>query len=238
MYHIYKGTKIHYQIIGSGEKLLVFLHGWGGCIESFKFICNGLNFSYKALIVDFPPFGNSEEPKCVWTIYDYSNFVSEIIKKEHFENSCIVGHSFGGRVGIILASQGIGNKLILTSSAGMKVKRGLKYYLKVKFYKLCKILKIKNNMGSSDYKHLSSIMKKTFVNIVNTFLEKYAITINVPTLLVWGDQDKDTPMYMARKLKKLISTSELIIFKGASHFAYVEQSYKFSLIVSSFINCN
>ena len=93
-------------------------------------------------------------------------------------------------------------------------------------------------MGSSDFRQLSFKMRKTFVNIVNTFLEKYAININVPTLLVWGECDKDTPMYMAKKLKRIIKNSELIVFKNAGHFAYVEQAYKFCLIVSAFVKEN
>ena len=234
MIHEYKKNKINYEIVGNGDTLLVFLHGWGGNVDSFKFVCNNLNFSYKALLIDFPPFGASEEPNDIWTVFDYASLTKEIILKEHFENACLVGHSFGGRVAIILASEGIGNKLLLTDSAGMKVKHSLKYYLKVGLYKFCKKLKIKNNMGSSDYKKLSPIMRKTFVNIVNTFLEKYAITINVPTLLVWGERDKDTPIYMAKKLKRLIKNSELIVFKNAGHFAYVEKAYKFCLILSAF----
>lgn len=236
MIHLYKNTKINYEIIGGGKIKIVFLHGWGGSVDSFKFISNNLNFEHKALFIDFPPFGKSEEPQNIWTVFDYATLTKEIILKEQFENACIVGHSFGGRVAIILGGEGIGSKLVLTDSAGMKVKHSLKYYFKVGVYKICKKLKLKNNMGSNDYKQLSSIMKKTFVNIVNTFLEKYAININVPTLLIWGEKDKDTPMYMAKKLKKIIKRSELIVFKNTGHFAYAEQSYKFCVIVDALMN--
>ena len=53
-------------------------------------------------------------------------------------------------------------------------------------------------------------MKKTFLNIVNTNLEKYAININVPTILFWGLNDKETPFYMAKRLKRLVKDCEII----------------------------
>ena len=73
-------------------------------------------------------------------------------------------------------------------------------------HKFCKKFNIKHKSGSKDYLALSSKMKKTFVNIVSTYLEKYAIHICVPTILFWGKKDKETPFYMAKRLNKLIKT--------------------------------
>lgn len=232
MIYAYKNTKVYYEIFGEGNTPIVFLHGWGGNTKGFNFITPKLTFNYRAMFIDFPPFGNSEEPSVPFDMFDYATMVKEIIAKERFENCILVGHSFGGRVAIILASEGIASKLILTSSAGMKPKRGLKYYLKLYKYKLCKKLGFVSNSGSSDYKKLSPVMKKTFVNIVNTHLEQYASKINVPTILFWGEKDDQTPLYMAKRLKKLISDSEIISFKKSGHFAYIENIASFVAIIN------
>ena len=65
MIHIYDQTNIFYKIYGNGENLVVFLHGWGAgsdlmqpLAETFK-----QNNETSLLLIDFPPFGKSEEPK-------------------------------------------------------------------------------------------------------------------------------------------------------------------------------
>lgn len=228
----YKETKVHYKILGNGDNQVVFLHGWGGNIDSFSFVCKDLDFNYKALLIDFPPFGESAQPKETFTIFDYAQIVKRIMQKEKFNNALLIAHSFGGRVATILGSESFCRGLVLTSSAGMKVKHGLKYYYKVYKHKLLKKMGFNSSGGSNDYKLLPDGMKKTFLNIVNTNLEKYAIHINVPCVLVWGGKDKDTPYYMAKKLKKLIKNSEIVLYKKSGHFCYLENYGQFVAIIN------
>ena len=232
MYYEYKKTKVYYEIIGSGNIPIVFLHGWGGSVDSFKFVLSGLKFSYKAVLIDFPPFGKSGEVICNFNIFDYSNIVKNILQINDIKKPIIVGHSFGGRVAILLASENLARSLILTSSAGMKPKRTVKYHYRVLKHKILKRLKIKHNSGSADYLALKPNMKKTFSNIVSTFLEKYAINIDVPTILFWGEKDKDTPFYMAKRLKKLIKDCEIISFKNCGHFCYLEKREVFIAVIN------
>ena len=81
-------------------------------------------------------------------------------------------------------------------------------------------------------------MKKTFVNIVNTFLEKYVININIPTIIFWGQKDKETPLYMAKRFKRLIKNSELVIIKNAGHFAYLQDLNTFVNVLNLFASPN
>lgn len=234
MYHEYKNTKVNYKVIGNGMTAIVFLHGWGGNIKSFEFIVNCLCFDYKAVLIDFPPFGESETPNSDFTIFDYEKLVIEIMNKENITSPIIVGHSFGGRVAILLASSGNCKKLILTASAGLKPKRSIKYKFKIVKKKICNKLGLKYNCGSADYNALPKNMKKTFVNIVTTYLEKYAININVPTILFWGKKDKDTPFYMAKRLQRLIKDSEIIAFKNSGHFCYINNLKSFIAVINFF----
>lgn len=233
MLYKYKNINVNYELVGNGKTQVVFLHGWGGSIDSFKFVSNHLNDS-QMLFIDFPPFGKSQEPITSFTIFDYAELTLHIMRLCNFEKPVVVGHSFGGRVAILLASGNYCSKLFLTASAGIKPKRSIKYYCKVLRNKFCKKFNIGKISGSTDYNQLSTIMKKTFVNIVNTFLEKYAININVPTILFWGRQDKETPKYMAKKLNKLIKSSNLVLVNGG-HFAYLEQYNTFVSILRYFI---
>ena len=64
---------INYKIIGDGD-LVVLLHGWGQNIEMMQPLVGGLK-NKKVLIIDLPGFGLSDEPKTVWSIEDYADFV-------------------------------------------------------------------------------------------------------------------------------------------------------------------
>ena len=77
-------------------------------------------------------------------------------------------------------------------------------------------------------------MKETFKNIVNTHLEAYAKKIKAKTLIVWGLQDNETPIYMARRLNKLIAGSELKILNDGGHFSFLDCKLEFFRIVNEF----
>ena len=231
----FKTSLVNYEVVGKGKTCLVFLHGWGGQIDSFKFLCQHLKCDFKALFVDFPPFGKSSEMSTPWTIFDYAEAVLQIMRLEEIYNPIIIGHSFGGRVACILASGGYASKLMLVDSAGLKPKRSLIYYIKKAKNSIKRRFGCKKIVGSKDYNELSPIMKKTFVNIVNTFLEKYVININVPTLIFWGKKDKETPVYMARRFNKLIANSEVVVLKKAGHFSYLDDLNTFVNILNLFI---
>lgn len=233
----YKNIKINYQTMGKRGKWLLFLHGWGGDIQSFACLYPSFK-NFKVLAVDFPPFGCSEEPKHPLTMNDYVEMIKQLLKLLKIRKINIIAHSFGGRVALILASQTkLVNKLILVDSAGLKPRKSLVVRLKILKYKaLKKLNKTPKNAGSEDYQHLSTTMQKTFVNVVNFHLDNVCKNITCPVLIVWGKKDKSTPIWMAKKLNKLISNSNLVVFGDSGHFSYLNHPQKFCQITKSFLN--
>ena len=125
--------------------------------------------------------------------------------------------------------------LILIDSAGVIPRRGLLYYARVFCYKIAKKLGMKKlPKGSEDYAALTGSMKGTFINVVNESSLPDAKRITVPTLLIWGSEDKDTPLYMCRKLQKSIEGSETILLKGAGHFSYLERQEQVYRVIKAF----
>lgn len=218
---------INYKIEGNGDKLIVFLHGFGGGFESFAEIAKMLSDRYKCLLISF----FESEPDYPLTIFDYYNYVKTLIELQPAKEIIVVGHSFGGRVGIKLAANNCCDKLVLVDSAGLKPKRGINYYCKVYKYKIRKKLGLNtDNYGSSDYKTLSPVMKKTFINIVNYYQNKEIEQITIPTLIYWGSDDKETPLEFAKTFNKKIKNSRLIVIENCGHFSYLQSK-------STFYNC-
>ena len=78
-------------------------------------------------------------------------------------------------------------------------------------------------------------MRESFVKIVNEHLEACAKKVKNPVLLVYGENDRETPLYMARRYKKLIAGSRLLVLKNAGHFAFAERVAAFNYPVREFL---
>ena len=92
-----------------------------------------------------------------------------------------------------------------------------------------------DSCGSVDYRKLSPKMKQVFVKIVNEDLSSFLKFIKCKTCIVWGKNDKETKLYMARRLFRLIKDSELYIFKNSGHFSYSDKPHEFLIILDTFI---
>lgn len=241
MVFLYRDCKIFYKFVDRKKRITnIYLHGWGQNGESLLF-CNDFLKKENSLYVDFPPFGRSGNNIKDWTIFTYANMIISLIEKLKLEKVNLIGHSFGGRVTIIVSAL-LKNKvkrIVLVDSAGMKPKRHLKYYLNVFRYKIKKKMgKNISNFGSEDYKKLNSNVKNVFVNVVNTSLETFLPMIKCETLIIFGEKDKETPIYMAKKLNKGIKRSRLCVLEGCGHFCFNDKKFEFVNLLKNFIEEN
>lgn len=235
-----RNININYIQYGSGSDV-VLLHGWGQNIAMMKPIGDRLQKNHRITILDFPGFGESEEPKTALTVYDYCEILEELLKKLKVKKPVIMGHSFGGRIAIIYASRNEVEKVILFGSPCIRkeVKPSLKLRMLKSLKKIPGINKLegfaKNHMGSRDYKNASEIMKKILVNVVNEDLSECAKKINVPTLLIWGDRDTEAPVEDAKELEKIIPDAGLIVLPNSTHYAYLENLPQVINILNNFL---
>ncbi len=235
-----RNININYIQYGSGSDV-VLLHGWGQNIAMMKPIGDRLQKNHRITILDFPGFGESEEPKTALTVYDYCEILEELLKKLKVKKPVIMGHSFGGRIAIIYASRNEVEKVVLFGSPCIRkeVKPSLKLRMLKSLKKIPGINKLegfaKNHMGSRDYKNASEVMKKILVNVVNEDLSECAKKINVPTLLIWGDRDTEAPVEDAKELEKIIPDAGLIVLPNSTHYAYLENLPQVINILNNFL---
>ena len=230
---------INYIQYGKGKDI-VLLHGWGQNIAMMKPLGDNFQDKYRITILDFPGFGESEEPKVPWTIEKYSSMLEKFIKKLGIKKPIIMGHSFGGRVAIRYSARNPIEKLVLFGSPCIRIQENLSF--KVKILKKLKTLPGMNNIGeymkqfigSRDYKAASPIMRQTLVDVVNEDLSKFAREIEEPTLLIWGENDDEAPVNDAKELEKIMIDAALIIIPG-THYAYLENLGRVVMILNNFI---
>lgn len=244
-----QNISVEYDYKKVGEKTLVFLHGFGGNLHSFQdFTTTFNNFGFSTLIINLTDYGFKTLPKN-FGIYDYALVVFLLIKKLRLKDCCLVGHSFGGRISIILSSmyncEKIFKKVILVDSAGLKKRFDILTKLKIINYKINKFLVKKKifreekllKFGSDDYKSINENFKPIFNNIIKENLEYLLKFIKVDTLIVYGNDDKITPPYFAKILNKKIKNSK-VVFMDGGHFAYLENKQKFIKTIKNFIMNN
>lgn len=239
---------INYTKEGTGASVIL-LHGWGQNIEMMSPIGDALvDNNFEVYNIDLPGFGQSDEPDKPYNLDDYADFLAEFVKKNKIKNPILIGHSFGCRIAIKYTARKDSDvkKLVLTGAAGIKPKRGLIYYIRIYLYKFIKLFQnvpfVKHYIqeaiekaGSEDYKNSSPIMKEVLKNTVNEDLTSTLKKIDVPTLLVFGSKDDATPLWMGRIMKKEIKNSKLIVYKGLSHYAYLENIKVFNQDVLAFV---
>lgn len=237
----YRECKIYYKFIDRKKPITnIFLHGWGVEHTSIELFDNVLK-EENSLFVDFPPFGKSGNNPKGWSIFTYANMIIKLCQKLNIQKYNLIGHSFGGRVSIIIAAlcKEETNRLVLIDSAGVKPKRNIKFRLNVLRYKIRKRLGLDiSKYGSEDYKKLDENMREVFKNIVNTHLETFMSMIRCRTLIVFGKDDRVTPVYMAYEIHKRIKTSKLVLVYGAGHFCFQEKPLECCACLKKFLEEN
>ncbi|MCY4525374.1 MAG: alpha/beta hydrolase [Anaerolineaceae bacterium] len=228
--------------VAAGEgRPLVLLHGWGASLQLMWPLAERMaTGGFRVYVPDFPGFGNSERPKRPWSLREYSNFVLEFLKVQKLDRVDLAGHSFGGRVCLMLGTDHpnrIG-KMLLFNAAGLRQPQPLHGRARLKAYQVLRSSMrrvgltrtevrlaqwYRQRFASPDYRAAESVMRPTFLRIVNEDMRPFAARVQPPTLLFWGDQDEETPLWMGRELEKLIPDAGLIVWEGAGHYSYLDR---------------
>ena len=206
MKFLYKLERIDYDFIDiNSEHTILFLHGWGGDKNSFLQSINLVKNQFNVFSLTLPTIKETNE---VWSLFDYTELIQNILKLHNINSVIIVCHSFGFRVACLL--NGIINieKIVVTGGAGLKKKSILKRIENQNNVILLKQIRFSylyTKIASKDYIELSKNNKQTFKNVVNT-INNNLIVFNCPILLFWGRIDTPTPIWMAKKIYRINAT--------------------------------
>ena len=233
-------------------KTILMLHGWGANLKLMQPLGERLNpLGYRVYIPDMPGFGESAPPPAAWTVPDYAKFVIHYLDAHGLQQVYLIGHSFGGRIGLVLGADYASRfvKLALADAAGVPNLKSGTTDLRLNTYKairdgltkvgakgLADTLRERYNAryGSADFQAASGVMRETFVQVVNQDLRPFAERVSLSTLLFWGDRDEDTPLWMGPELEQLNPDAGLIVYEGAGHYSYLERLSETSKTIDYF----
>lgn len=244
------GIPVFVTFSGEGTSLLC-LHGWGRSVDSSVF--NALREALKGdpiqvIAPDLPGFGRSSEPPAPWSVDDYANCIEELVQELALKEVHLLGHSFGGRIAIKLASRnppwlshlylcgaaGVGRDLLIRRRCWLCVaKMGNAFFrvpglsiLKPFFRKvLYKLLRV------HDYAEASERMRQTMKCVIEEDLTPLLDRIALPTDLFWGAEDTLTPLRDGELINKKIVHSKLHVFPGVRHRVHQERAQEIAEII-------
>ena len=239
------GVDANYRLRGEGEKPLLLLHGWGVDSRVFDGVMQAFSASHRVIAPDLPGFGTSGDPTGVWGVGDYAAWVLAFMDALEIDRATVVGHSFGGRIAIKIASDpataGRIDRLILTGSAGLRRKRPLKGRIRGWMFRIMSRLfpklreKFSRKFASRDYLAASPLLRQCLVKVVTEDLAPLLPKIPHETLLVWGRDDTETPVNDGYVMKALIPNSRLEVLENAGHFAFLNKPEEFVRLMKEFL---
>lgn len=229
------------------EDILLFVHGWQSSAEVWNpFAQYFSEMGFNTLTIDLPGFGKSQRVESDLDIQDYVDVVDGFVSKLGIDRLVLVGHSFGGAVSLKLASKHPKylSKLVLVDSSGIRLESEKKKVTSLG----AKILKpifspsfmqplkrrIYRSIGNEDYLD-SGELKGTYLNVIGEDLSPLFSLIENPTLIIWGENDPDTPLWMAEQMSKDISNSTLEVLEDAGHFSFNDKPDEFKAKLSEFL---
>jgi len=249
--------QLNYTIRGKENgKKIVLVHGWAkaASIESLAKLQDELvEKDFHVWNIELPGFGKSKKAPDDWGTPEFAKEIAIFIKtkvlgdgdKEYY----LFGHSFGGSIGAYISAnlQPKPTKLILCSTAGLRYKT-LKAWILLPFAKILKIFllvfpkglreKIRRNVyyyliRERDYVDTAD-KKEQFIKITNQDLKETFKRIRIPTLIIWGKDDKITPLKMGEKINKLVDGSKLEVIEG-KHGVPITRTGKVAGLINKFL---
>lgn len=246
-YEIREKDKFRYVEEGTGEPL-VLLHGLFGAMSNFSGLIEHFR-NHNRVIVPLLPLLDMDILHT--SVGGLSKYVHKFLEALDLKGVHLLGNSLGGHVALVytLKHPERIRSLILTGSSGLfengmgdsYPRRGDYEYIKKKtaltFYDpaiatkelVDEVYSITNNRLKVI--KIIALAKSAIRNNLGTELNK----IQVPTLLVWGNNDTITPPFVGQEFNKLIPNSELHFIDKCGHAPMMEVPGEFNKILQAFL---
>jgi 2-hydroxy-6-oxonona-2,4-dienedioate hydrolase len=250
-------NKIRYLETGNSDNTLVLIHGLGASAERWEYVIPHFQNKYRVIVPDLIGFGYSDKPLVDYTTEFFSEFLKKFLDKLEISKPVIIGSSLGGQ---ITAEYTINNndsvqKLVLVSPSGVMKHStpALDAYVMAALYPDEQVAKNAFEMMSGASKNINPKIVEGFVKrmqlpnakmaFMSTLLglknsqiltEKLS-SINVPTMVIWGELDPVIPVKYADSIVSTIRDCRFYRMDGCGHTPYVESPEAFVKVVKEFL---
>lgn len=235
---------------GAGPTML-YLHGAGG-IAGWAPFMDRLAGSFDLWVPEHPGFGDTQDPAWLDTIHDEAYFYLSLMDQLDLREVHLVGMSIGGWLAAEIAVRSTGRlaSLTLCGASGLHVKGVPKgdffmwepeQRVRNSFHDQAVAEKVLAQPVSQDQQRVNLRNQRTVAllawtpRLYDPHLYKWLPRIDVPTHIVWADDDKILPLDYARAYEGLIPESTVTVIEECGHLMHIEKPDVFTDTVASFI---
>jgi 2-hydroxy-6-oxonona-2,4-dienedioate hydrolase len=246
-YEIKQEEKFRFIEEGEGEPLLM-LHGLFGALSNFTGQIESFRHTHKVVVPILPLL---DLDLLHTTVGGLEKFLHRFIEYRGYRGINLLGNSLGGHVALmyVLKHPELIKSLILTGSSGLfengmgdtYPKRGDYEYIRKKteltFYDPKMATK---ELVDELYETVNIRIKAVKIialakNAIRNNLGEEVSQIKQPTLLIWGNNDNITPVFVGQEFHKLIPNSELHFIDKCGHAPMMERPEEFNTILLKFL---
>ena len=195
------------------------MHGWGLNRNSLRAIGVLFQRTHAVHLLDLPGFGDAPLPPADWDTIKYADLVQRYVLDRVSAPVVLVGHSFGGRIALRLASRRLPQvrAIVLMAVPGLPAPPFSRVRLRRAAIRLLRRLLTAarpivgaapldwhtRTFGSKDYLAAGDL-RSIFVRTVNEDLTESTKAVACPVLLIWGSDDSEAPPWLARRFEELL----------------------------------
>src|SRR5262245_2857380 len=252
------GVRIAFERAGHGPPLIL-LHGLPGDRRLWRRQLDNLADEYTVVAWDAPGCGLSSAPAEDFGLRDVVQNLIAFIQALGLEHPHVLGLSWGGGVALELyrTAPALPKTLMLASAyagwAGslpaVNVSQRLNAYIRAAGMDPSEAMRgwapgFFGGTAPSDVVDevvavFSEFDPRVLVMLARSFAETdlrdMLSTINIPTLLLYGDADTRSPLQVAKALHASIRRSKLVVLSGVGHVSNVEAADRFDDAVRNFL---
>lgn len=246
-----------------GETILM-LHGFGGNRDTWLRFSRPLTEHYHVIALDLPGFGESSKPDASYDVASQVERLHALIQALQIRKLHLIGNSMGGHIAALYSARhGDGVlSLALLNTAGVtspiksemfqRVQRGEPNPLVVRQPKDFDVLMqfvfaTPPDMPGPLKRHFaeqSMANRAHYDQIFTQLRERYVplepelAKIQVPTLLLWGDQDRVLDVSSIEVMTPLLKKPRVVIMKDCGHVPMLERPAETAQHYQDFLDAN
>jgi pimeloyl-ACP methyl ester carboxylesterase len=233
--------RIHSVELGRGDEQVVLIHGLAGSAVWWRRNVQALCDCYRVVIPDLIGFGKTRRAGRLPNLPGVARVVAEWMTALTLDHAHVVGHSMGGQIALHLAAghPGCVHRLVLVDAAG--IPRPL---TPVEVGRSALAMAPPSTWG--DPRFLRTIVSDALTagprtlayalwHIVGDDVGPLLPRIRVPTLVVWGANDRLLPLHHAQEFRERIPGARLVVIPGAAHNPMVDRPAEFNEVVLRFL---
>ena len=247
------GVNLHYQDTGPSKNAIpiVFLHGFGASLQTWETWAQALSEDYRVISVDLPGFGlTGEDPSGIYTDQRSVEVLEAFLKELNIPKVVLVGNSMGGKFAWQFAARYPNQvaKLVLISPDGY-ASPGIEYGKKpdvpaiadlYRYFFSKTFLAMNLEPAYANPKTLSDALVNRYYDLMLAPGVRGAIlarmqqtvlqdpvpslaSIQVPTLLIWGEKDAFIPISNSNDYLKVMPNAKRVSLPNIGHLPQEEQ---------------